>query len=130
MTIVERVQALKLPADEAVVIGGGVLDALGLRTAHDIDLVLSERLFAELAGQPDWRHTIERGEPVLRRDDVEAFLSWGNAGQPNFAELWRGGIEVAGVRFAHPQVVIDWKRQRASQQDLRDIALLEEARYE
>ena len=45
---------------------------------------------------------------------------------PNFKELYEGGVTIDGVRFAHPNVVIDWKKRRASEKDLKDIALLEE----
>ncbi|MEO7904800.1 MAG: hypothetical protein ABIR91_03345 [Candidatus Saccharimonadales bacterium] len=125
MSSIERVKQLRLPLDQLVVIGSGVLDALGLRTADDIDLVLSPSLFDELQQRDDWRREQKHDEPVLYRDDVEAFLSWGSNGVPNFQALYSDGLDVQGVRFANPTFVIDWKQQRGSDKDLHDIQLLQ-----
>ncbi len=124
--IVERVKQLNLPLDQLVVIGGGILDAAGLRAANDIDLVLKVDLFAQLVKEPDWQVGVKNIELILEKDDTEAFLSWSFDSHPNFAELCEGGVTIDGVRFAHPQVVIDWKKRRANEKDLKDIALLEE----
>ena len=127
-TIVERVQALRLPLDQLVVIAGGTLDALQLRSADDIDLVLSAPLFAALTQTNGWRVEARHGELVLLKDDVEAFLSWGSEGLPNFTDLYGRGLTVDGIRFADTQTVISWKKLRASRKDMQDIALLEEYR--
>jgi len=126
MTIIERVRALHIPASEMVVIGSGVLDALRLRTSGDVDLVLSPQQFDLLRADDSWQIGDKNGEPIAQKADTEAFLSWGSDGVPNFRELYDGGITVDGIRFAHPQFVIGWKRGRALDKDLRDIALLEE----
>ncbi|MFI5212736.1 MAG: hypothetical protein ACHQTE_02130 [Candidatus Saccharimonadales bacterium] len=130
--IAERVRQLNLPLDQVVVIGGGILDALNLRTANDVDLVFAPELFAQIVRRPDWQVTVKhgldtpQGELVVMQGDAEAFLSWGSEGRPNFAQLYEHGMTVDGVRFAHPEVVIDWKQQRGSDKDQCDIALLQE----
>lgn len=125
MTIIERVKQLNLPLDQLVVIGSGLLDALELRKANDIDLVLSAELFAQLVKQPEWHVAVKNVELVIRSSDTEAFLSWRRDGRPNFGELYNGATVIDGIHFANPQYVIDWKRMSASDKDLRDIALLE-----
>lgn len=125
MSIVDRVQKLNIPLDQTVVIGSGVLDALGLREAGDVDLVLSPKLFDRLCQTPGWHQATKRDEPILTRDDTEAFLSWGNDAIPNFQALYADGVTVDGVRFANPRFVIAWKQQRLSDKDKVDIALLE-----
>jgi len=60
MNIIERVQPLELPAVDYIVIGSGVLDALGLRPANDIDLVVSEPLFGRLR-QRGWEADVKNG---------------------------------------------------------------------
>lgn len=132
MAITQNIKQLDLPLDQLVVIGGGVLDALNLRPAGDIDLVLAPELFAHLVTQPDWQVAVKhgldtpQGELTITQGDTEAFLSWGSEGRPNFATLYENGMIIDGVCFANPQVVIDWKRRRGSDKDMRDIALLEE----
>lgn len=125
MTTLERVKALGLPLDQLVVIGGGVLDGLQLRPAGDLDLVLSVELFAKLVKLPEWQVGVKHQDLTITQPDIEAFMSWRDDGRPNFQELYDGGLTIDGVRFTHPQVVIDWKKRRASDKDLRDIALLE-----
>lgn len=126
MSIVERVKELNLPLDQVVVIASGVLDALGLRKAGDVDLVITPDLLKALSQKPDWHVATKNDEPILTKDDVEAFLSWGSNAVPNFQQLYASGITIEGVRFANPRFVIDWKRQRFSDKDKADIVLLEE----
>jgi hypothetical protein len=126
MTIIERVQQLNVPLDQTVVIGSGVLDALGLRAAGDVDLVVSSELFETLSQMPEWKLATKHDEPIVTKGDAEAFLSWGSDAVPNFQQLYADGITVEGVRFANPRFVIAWKQGRLSDKDKADIALLEE----
>lgn len=126
MTIVERVKKLQLPLDHVVVICGGVLDALNLRKAGDVDLVLSAELFATLSKSSEWLLSKKHAEPVLTCGDAEAFLSWGSGAVPNFSELYANGMTIDGIRFANPRFVIACKRQQYREKDKADILLLEE----
>lgn len=126
MTITERFLRLDLPADQCVVIGSGVLDALELRRSGDIDLVVTGDLFDRMAHQGGWRVEERHGETVLLKDDVELWRSWGNGGVPNFDALYEHSLEVQGVHFATPAFVLAQKRRSAREKDMRDIQLLEE----
>lgn len=125
MSIVERVKELGLPLDQVVVIGSGILDALELRPARDIDLVVTPGLFAQLHSTGRYQASVVRGEMVLQRDDQEIWQSWGSGAVPNFGALYSEGVTYRGVRFAHPRFVLAQKRQRDTPKDQRDIALLE-----
>lgn len=125
MTIIERVKELNLPLDQVVVIASGVLDALNLRKAGDVDLVITPELLDILSRSAEWHLATKHGEPIITKDDVEAFLSWGSEGVPNFQQLQANGLTIDGVRFADPRFVIEWKRGRMNEKDKRDIALLE-----
>lgn len=125
MTIIERFWSLGLPADQCVVIGSGVLDALNLRRSTDIDLVVDEALFEQLRRSGEWSIENRTGGTVLLKDDVEAWLSWGSHGVPNFRDLYETSLEVDGIHFASPQFVIEQKRLRGQQKDFSDIQLLE-----
>jgi len=123
MTIVDRVRELGLPAGQFVVIGSGVLDALGLRPSGDVDLAVSDTLFDQLKAD-GWRVTARRDGEVLERGDVEAWHGWGP--DADFERLLAGSVMIDEIHFANPQFVIDRKRQRGSAKDLTDIKLLEE----
>lgn len=124
--ITQRVLELNLPLDQVVVIGSGVLDALDLRSAGDVDLVVSQDVFDSLTSADGWTLGEKHNKPIAQRGDVEVFLSWGNDGIPNFESLFADSLVVEGVHFADPQFVIDWKQGRGTDKDLRDIALLKE----
>ena len=124
MTIIERVKTLAVPLDEVVVIGSGLLDALGLRESHDVDLVVSRRLFADLKLSGSYTCLTKHGEEVLEKDDVEIWQSWGHLADEQFDGLKRTGIAISGVTFCSANMIIRHKEARGSEKDLRDIALL------
>ena len=127
MAITSRIKALGLPDGQFVVIGSGVMDALGLREAQDIDLVVRHELFELLKADKAWNVGEEHGETVLTHEDVEDWLGWGTAdGQPNFDVLYDGGITIDDIRFANPEFVRDWKRAANRPKDIEDIRLLED----
>lgn len=126
MTITERFRELGLPVDQVVIIGSGIMDALGIRTSRDIDLVVSQSLFSQLEASADWRASERHGEVVLERDDAEAWLSWGSEGQPNFDELYQSGTTVDGIRLASLDFVLSWKRDQADPKHQADVRLIED----
>lgn len=124
MRIVDRVVATQLPLDQIVVIGSGVMDALGMRLSNDIDLVVSKLLFAELKSSGDYLYSVKHDEEVLEKDDQEIWLSWNNGGVSNFAQLWDEGVTIDTVRFCHPKTVLEWKRRQNRPKDQADIVTL------
>lgn len=83
MNIIEEVQKLDLPLGTYVVFGSGILGALGIREAHDIDLLVTRDVFQELR-----RRGWEYSESVIE-GRVRGRLSQGLA--EAFEEFWYGG---------------------------------------
>lgn len=125
MTIIQRIAALNLPSDQMVVIGSGLLDALSLRQSSDIDLVVSDELFTSLKNLGKYTIVLRRNQEVLERGDVEIWRDWGPEEEMSFQALYTTGVEIEGIRFCHPQVVLGWKRQKQRDKDVEDIVLLE-----
>lgn len=128
MSILKRVKALELPPSEYIVFAGGILDALDLRPANDIDIVVSESLFDTLRRSGEWREGINKGHRALYRDDIEIYLTWDRPEgdfTPNLAELKADELVVDGIPFCSPQRVLDWKRRANRPKDQQDIMLLE-----
>ncbi len=123
MTIIERVKQLQLPLDEVVVIGSGLLDALQLRPARDVDLVVSERLFKQLAQQPEYQSQQRGTEVYLTRGTCEIWRDWGPA--LPFTTLQASATTIAGVLFVNQAILVAWKKQRGLPKDQRDVSLLE-----
>lgn len=126
MTFSERVKATGLPLDEVVVIGSGLLDQLGARTASDVDLVVSERLFDELSRDDSYVRRTEHGEEVLEQPPLEVWRSWGSDGVPNFEQLYADGQTIDHVRYVAIKTLLEQKRARNLPKDQTDIAWLEQ----
>jgi len=127
VNIMQKIQGMQLPPGDMIVIGSGVLDALGLRAAHDIDLVVRPALFDQLAQDARWTLDSAHGEAVLRSEQLnaEAWLSLGSDCTPNFDELKQSSITIKGIMFTSPAYVLKWKRQHMRPKDIADIELLE-----
>ncbi len=130
MAIIDRIKQLALPLDQLVVIGSGVLEALDLRTARDIDLVVSVQLFSNLKTSADWKLSIRHDEEVIENGDVEIWQSWGTDGIPNFEDLYKNGFTLDGVRFTDPIFVLQQKELRAEYKDRDDVMILKEYLHE
>lgn len=125
MTFSERVKATELPLDQLVVIGSGLLDQLNIRPASDIDLVVSEKLFADLVAEGSYRAIEKHGELCLERPPLEIWQSWGSGGVPNFTELYQEGQTVDEVRYVATKTLLEQKKLRNLPKDKDDITLLE-----
>jgi hypothetical protein len=123
-TLLKKVKALGLPKGEYVVIGSGLLDALGLRESHDIDIVASDRLFQTLRTSGTYRIEEKHNDEVLLADDIEIWRDW--KADADFDVLISSAVEVDGEKFANPNIIIKRKTERASPKDLEDIRLLKE----
>ena len=67
-SVLNELEKLALPEGSFMVMGSGILDALGIRKAHDVDLVVSGELYLKLIADgwnekvsSDGHHGIEQG---------------------------------------------------------------------
>jgi len=124
--VVEKVRALDLADDSYIVIGSGVMDALGLRASEDIDVVVSEPVFEELRAA-GWETSAQYGDQCLVRGDFEAWKTWSYQGeQTSLAELQKDRVIIDGIPFVSPQYLLKWKQDKDRPKDIRDIELLQE----
>lgn len=123
MSILTRIRALGLPEDQIVVIGGGLLDAYGLREANDIDLVVTAALFGELEASGAYEKGMKGDEAYLVGDGIDIWQSWGQGN--DFTQLRSSGVTIEGIVFVNPQFLIERKLERGTEKDKHDIALLE-----
>lgn len=124
MRFSDRVKALDLPLDQVVVIGSGLVDQLGFRTADDIDLVVAPQVLATAESSREYECGVQGVDRYCRRDGLELWSNWGE--ELPYEVLEGAATTIDEVRFASPYVVIGKKRQRAAAKDLQDIAWLEE----
>ena len=74
-----RKELSKLSLDEtnSIVINSGILNALGIRESHDIDISVNEEVFEKLKSNKNLNLiTNEFGRPMLVNDTVDISLGW------------------------------------------------------
>lgn len=122
--VLDALKQLELPSGQYVVIGSGLLDVYGLRESSDVDLAVSEQLFDELKQRLNVPVKTRDGMPYLEYGVFEIWLGW-YSDMP-FSSLKETAVTVDGVLFAHPEIIIQRKRERGLSKDMADIELLKE----
>ncbi len=125
-SIIDRVKSLGFPEGEYIIIGSGIMDALGLRESHDVDAVVSDKLFQELK-TAGWKEQEQYGVHMLTHMDVEVWPSWYHDGlRLSLTQLIDRSVVIDGVRFVSPEFLLEWKQASRREKDLADIKILEE----
>jgi len=124
-SVLQKLKTLELQPEHYIVVGSGILDALGIRRAHDIDFVTTPETFERLR-KMGWTSISHPDRESLNKDDFEAYLGWDNPDeQPNFADLMMTKEVIGGYNFVPLARVVDWKRRHAREKDLKDLQLID-----
>ena len=125
MSITERVRALNLPLGSYAVFGSGPLEAHGLRTAKDIDLIVTSDFFRKCKHSGEWQaEKLKDHHEVLTKGDVSMYDSWAPDSW-DIAQMIQEAEVIDGVPFVKLETVLEWKKIRNSEKDKEDIKLLE-----
>lgn len=121
-----ELKALGLDEDDYVVVGSGAMAARGLRSARDIDLVVTEAVFGAL-GEWGWTaKTRPDGKPSFVKGRVEAYLEVGcGAFNPPTDWLFENAELLAGVRFIPLGILRQFKQAYGRPKDLDDLVLID-----
>jgi hypothetical protein len=121
------VKQLDLQAQDYIVVGSGVLSALGLREAGDVDLIVSPAVYEQFEATGAWRRKYyPDGTYGLANGSYEVGLNWdGRDGEPNLQDLKRQEIIIDGVPFMDLARLRAWKQAMGRPKDLADILLID-----
>lgn len=122
MDFKSRIVSLDLPDGSFLVVGSGVLQALGLRASSDIDMILTQEAFDQLKKEPGWEYTKWGEHEVLRKDEFDFGTEWGT---DRIDALLLRAMYIAGIPYLSLQDLRTWKLNRGSSKDLRDIELID-----
>lgn len=121
MNIFQKINKLDIPKDEYVVVGGGVLVALGLlEWDEDIDMTVSERLFTQLKNE-DWKTEYFGDKEVLKKDIYDVGIGFGNW---SLEDLQQDAIIINGISFISLEKILEWKRQMDRPKDQQHIKIV------
>lgn len=131
MDIFSEVKNLNLPLGQYVVVGSGIMQALGIKEARDIDIVVIPELFEKCKQegweQISWTYPEKLGQIYLRKGFVELYLDV-NCGScnPTTEELIENAEIINGVPFIGLDQLISFKKAYGKEKDFADIKLIEE----
>lgn len=130
--IAAELQKLGLGPENSVVIGSGIMGALGLRESADIDLVVSEDALKRLKSTGLFSEKMAYGRPILCNELCEIDRYWHVLGKDYYyADLFADSIVMKDVRFISAaflyRVKQDWiKRGTERPKDIRDVEILKD----
>ncbi len=125
--IIERIKGLNFPADQYVVVGSGLLDALGIRKAADIDIAVLPDLHKKLCEDSDYEKYEKYGKVFLKKEDVDIIpsLSWSEY-PTTTEEAIRSAMIIDNIPFMNPQELKKFKQALGRDKDIKDIRLIDD----
>lgn len=127
--IFEELTTLNLPAEHFVVVGSGILAALGIRDFNDIDILATPELFEKLK-QSGWKYEIWNIDGCERekvsRGQVEVYkdFRWQD-GSMTPAEALANTEHIQGFNFLPLSKLLEIKKSMGREKDKEDIVLIE-----
>lgn len=124
--IISKVKTLNLPKNSYVVFGSCPLALAGIREANDIDLLVSQEIFAKLK-EDGWQELPKSpNDKPLVHDIFEAHENWNfSSYRPTLEQLLAGATIVDEIPFASLEDVRKWKVASGRPKDLADIELID-----
>ena len=122
----QRVKELNLPIGEYAIFGSGPMGIRDLRDMHDIDLIVSNRIFNEYSNKQGWKIKEIYGYRYwLKNDNLEIEMGrdwhegWDVEGMIREAEI------IDELPFVKLEYLIKWKKFFGREKDLKDVELIE-----
>ena len=120
--IFQHVRNLGLADGQYVVVGGGLLVALGLlEWDGDVDICISQEQFDIFKSQ-GWQQEEWKGKPVLKHGIYDVGIGFGDW---NLEDLQADALVLQGIPFISPQKLIAWKQAMGRPKDANHVALLQ-----
>lgn len=129
INVFEEIENVGLPKDQFMVLGSGILAALGIREVGDIDLLVKPALFDKLRNE-GWKYEVieieGRPREKISHGIVEAFKDfWWEGGSLEPEEGIAKAEKINGVNFIPLHILLEVKKTMGREKDIRDVALIE-----
>jgi hypothetical protein len=119
--IFEKIAALDLPADTYVIVGDGVLAALGVHEwDSDVDFAVTDDVFEMLANR-GWDQYYEFDKKVVKYDVYDVGVGFG---EWTLKDLQSDAQIINGIPFISFAKLIKWKSKAGRPKDLRHIEMI------
>ncbi|KND48895.1 MAG: hypothetical protein AB200_00510 [Parcubacteria bacterium C7867-005] len=130
MNIFEELRMLDLPKGEYVVIGSGIMGALGIRKVTDLDFIVTPQVFDRLRSE-GWEYCEIEIEGRIRqklvKGSMEAFKDfWYNGEDRDTVQMIRDAEMIEDYPFMSLDDLLKFKKSLDRPKDHEDIKLIEE----
>lgn len=127
MNIFNKLKELSFPVGHYVVVGSGLMAALGIREARDLDIAVDKKLFEHLKKSKKYIEEIKFGRLFLVTDDVEIIpqLNWDDY-STTISQAISSAKKINGFPFLNIEETIKFKRALGREKDFNDIKLIED----
>ncbi|OGD78474.1 hypothetical protein A2368_00050 [Candidatus Collierbacteria bacterium RIFOXYB1_FULL_49_13] len=129
----EILKTFSLDEHNSIVIGSGILQSLGIRPSNDIDLVVTNDIYASLKDTGKFKVAENHGREILAGDELEIGADWFVLSKSyTFADLAAVSTVIDGVRYISLdfllQVKQSWVLHDAvvRQKDIDDVQLIQD----
>lgn len=124
-SILNQLNTLNIPRGSFMVMGSGILDALDIRSASDIDLVVNDEAYVYL-NDSGWSERIaSNGSTGIEQGVFQAYNRWNDEGTvKTLEELLVDAEWVNGVPYNSLAKLSLYKIRRGRDKDLADIELI------
>lgn len=125
--IIEKIKVLNFPLDQYVVIGSGIMSALGIRDARDIDISVLPELHKKLCNDSEWKQEERYQKIFLTKEGIEINpeLSWEDY-PTTTQEAVRTATIIDGIPFLNLDELKKFKRALGREKDFKDIELIDD----
>ncbi|HEX8762143.1 MAG TPA: hypothetical protein VF733_00095 [Candidatus Saccharimonadales bacterium] len=128
----DELAILGLSAENSVIIGSGILNALSIRESGDVDVVVGQADYERLSKDSRFTPGQNHGRPVLLDDTFEICTSWNVLGKEySLQDFLPETVVIDGVRYIKVDFLYRVKKSwlqddDVRQKDIDDVKLIEE----
>ena len=131
-TTKDELTNLNLNKENSIVIGSGILQALGIRKSNDIDLVVDRNVFDLLKNSEKFTLTENRGKTILQNNIFDIGTEWNVLGKSyKLGDLLTDSVVIDNVRYITLDFLYAVKKSWITgdkvprDKDINDIKLIE-----
>ncbi len=124
-------QKLGLNPNNSIVIGSGILQALGIRKSKDVDVVATPKIYNSLKKSRKFKTLESHGREILEGGLFEIGTDWRVLGKLyRFEDFANDSVTIEGVRYITLDFLYKVKKSwfdggYARQKDIEDLKLIE-----
>ncbi len=124
LTLLEKSKKLNLPLGKYAIFGSGILSALNIREASDLDIIVKSDIFEDLWNKyPEC--IADKPYRCLDIDGIEFFDKWNNDdGYESTNKIIDDAVIIDGFPYVTLENLKIWKTTMGREKDLEDVKLI------